>query len=284
MPAAESTASVPPVSAPIRIAAVQSRIEPDIRANGRHMRALLDKAVAQGAVVALFPEGALSGYAKAQVRDWAALDWTALAEELAAISAQAERLGIVAIVGAAHPLAGRRPHNSLYALPSSARYDKRMLSNTEVTGWYTPGRDPIMIARDGFSFGMTICIETQFPELFAAYEALGADCILHATYGFGPIGDIILRSHAATNCLWLAVATPANADEPASGIIGPDGNWLVRCSSGVDIAVANLDRDDPQLDVALNKARPWRRLAREGRIYRDARQAATNFSETPLMQ
>jgi hypothetical protein len=34
--------------------------------------------------------------------------------------------------------------------------------------------------------------------------------------------------------------------------------------------VADLDRADPKLDVALNKARPWRRVAREGRIYRAA--------------
>jgi predicted amidohydrolase len=86
----------------------------------------------------------------------------------------------------------------------------------------------------------------------------------------GPLGDVILRGHAATTCLWIAAATCANADTPASGIIGPDGNWLARCGSGVDMALADIDRADPKLDIALNKARPWRRIAREGRIYRDA--------------
>lgn len=121
-----------------------------------------------------------------------------------------------------------------------------------------------------YAYGLTICIEVHFPELFMAYEALGIDCILHATYGVGAVGDVLLRSHAATNCLWVAVATPANADTPASGIIGPDGEWLARCQYGVDIAMATIDRHDPAFDIALNKARPWRRKAREGQIYRDA--------------
>lgn len=254
----------------IRIAVVQSHVERDIRANGVHMRALLDVAAAQGAELALFSEGALSGYAKAQVSDWAELDWPALADEMASTAAYAAQLGLTAVVGAAHPATGRRPYNSLHALPRGPRYDKRYLSHTEITGWYTPGRAPMTLQQAGFAFGMTLCIEVQFPELFADYERMGVDCILHASYGLGPVGDVILQGHAATNCLWLAVATPANAAEPASGIIGPDGRWMVRCGSGVDVAVATLDRTEPRYDIALNKARPWRRIARQGDIYRDA--------------
>lgn len=254
----------------IRIAVAQSWIEPDIAANGAHIRALLDQAAGQGAVLTVFPEGALSGYAKAQIKDWAAVDWARLAEERAAVLAHAERLGVNAVIGTAHPLAGRRPHNSLAILPKDVRYDKCYLSHTEVTGWYSPGRDAVTFEQAGYRFGLTICIEVQFPELFADYEALGVDVVLHATYGMGPLGDIILQGHAATNCLWIAAATCANADAPASGIIGPDGHWLARCAPGVGIAVADLDRSDPRFDIALNKARPWRRLARQGQIYRDA--------------
>lgn len=254
----------------VRIAVVQSRIERDIAANGAHIRRLLNDAASMGARLALFPEGALSGYAKAQVRDWAELDWTVLASEMAAVSAHAAALNITAVVGAAHAIPGRRrPLNSLFALPDGPRYDKRYLSHTEITGWYSPGLDAVTLDRAGYAFGMTICIEVQFPELFVAYEALGVDCVLHATYGMGAMGDVILQGHAATNCLWLAAAAPANADNSESGIIGPDGSWMARCGAGVDIAVATLDRADPRFDVALNKARPWRRRAREGGIYRD---------------
>lgn len=254
----------------LRVAVAQSRIESDISANGAHIRALLDAAAAQGARLALFPEGALSGYAKSQITDWARVDWAALRAEVAVITRHAEQCGIVAVVGLAHELAGRRPHNSLVAMPSGPRYDKRYLSYSEVTDWYQPGTAPVTFQTGSYAFGMTTCIEVQFPELFAGYEQLGVDCVLHATYGVGPVGDVILQGHAATNCYWVAVATPANRAEAPSGIIGPDGNWMARCGSGVYIAVADLDRNDPRFDVALNKARPWRRLARQGQIYRDA--------------
>jgi deaminated glutathione amidase len=245
-------------------------VERSIASNGRHIRDLLDEAAAQGARLALLPEGALSGCAKAQITDWAELDWALLDAELAATIEHCRQLGIVAVVGAAHPVAGRRPHNSLQVLPDGPRYDKRYLSFTEVTDWYTPGFEPCTFGNGGFSFGMTLCIEAQFPELFAAYEELGADCVLHATYGVGSVGEVILRGHAATNCLWLAIATPANAAQPPSGIIGPDGNWMARCGIGPEVLVVSLDQADPLFDIALNKARPWRRTARSGRIYRDA--------------
>lgn len=221
---------------------------------------------------------------KAQIWDWAALDWVALANELAQIADHARQLDMLAVIGAAHARPGQRPHDSVHVLPNGLRYEKRYLSYSEVSNWYTPGLEPAVFQHGGFGLGLTICIEVQFPELFAGYEAMGVDCVLHSTFGVGQVGDVILRGHAATTCLWIAVATCANADTPASGIIGPDGNWLARCGSGVDIAVATLDRADPRLDIALNKARPWRRLARQGQIYRDARQAATNLSDTPLMQ
>jgi predicted amidohydrolase len=253
-----------------RIAVVQSRIENDIATNGSHIRAMLDRVAAAGARLALFPEGALSGYAKAQVKDWDALDWPTLAAEQVLIRRYAAELGVIAVVGSATPVIRGRPHNSLHVLPINIRYDKRLLSYSEVTDWYMPGFAPMTFAQDGFSFGLSICIEVQFPELFAGYEALGVDCILHATYGMGPVGDVILRGHAATTCLWIAAATCANADTPASGIVGPNGNWLARCGTGVDMAVADIDRSDPQFDIALNKARPWRRIARQGQIYRDA--------------
>lgn len=272
----------------LRIAVVQSRIEPDIAANGAHIRTLLAVAADRGATLALFPEGALSGYAKAQIRAWDRFDWSLLACELAETRALAAQLGITAALGSAQPVPDRRPHNSLQVLPAGPRYDKRFLSYSEVSDWYTPGRKPVTFTQSGFSLGMTLCIEMQFPELFAGYETLGVDAILHATYGIGPAGEEILQAHAATNCLWLAVATPANAAESPSGIVGPHGDWLARCGSGVDMAVVTLDRSDPRFDIALNKARPWRRVARQGRIYRDAMAdyaaLGSNRSDTPLMQ
>lgn len=63
------------------IGAAQCNITPDVRENGRHIRDLMSSARAAGCRLIHFPEGALSGYVKSQIKDWAAVDWKALREE-----------------------------------------------------------------------------------------------------------------------------------------------------------------------------------------------------------
>ena len=63
---------------PIKIAMAQSQISADVRENGREMRKLMRRARAGGAAIALFPEGALSGCSKAQIKARDRVDWDAL--------------------------------------------------------------------------------------------------------------------------------------------------------------------------------------------------------------
>jgi predicted amidohydrolase len=252
------------------LAVAQFAIAPDIAANAEAIRRLALEAHTAGADLVLFPEGALSGYVKTEIRDWADLDWTTLAAEAAALAAWARTIGITLAVGSVHDAGRSRPTNSLHWWGEvTARYDKRYLSHTEITDWFAPGNDPLLMQLGPIAVGATICIELQFPELFMAYEALGADLVLHPSYGLGPVGATILAAHAATNCLFIGTAIPVQraADGP-SGILGPDGNWIARCGTGEDIAIARMDRADPRFEIALDKARPWRRKARQGDLYR----------------
>jgi predicted amidohydrolase len=157
-----------------RIAVVQSRIDADIATNGTHIRAMLDRAAAAGASLALFPEGALSGYAKAQVKDWDALDWTTLAAEQALIRRHAEELGVIAVIGSATPVTGRRPHNSLHVLPTDIRYDKRLLSYSEITDWYTPGFEPVTFTQDGFPSASASASRCSFRSCLLAMRRLAS--------------------------------------------------------------------------------------------------------------
>lgn len=264
----------------IKIAAAQSVVSGDIAENGRVIRALIQEAVSAGARLITFCEGALSGYAKMQLptpQDWPDFDWETQERELRAIAETCGRLGIFAAIGGAHRLGhGAPPHNSLYVFSDwgslLTRYDKRFLSNSELGGWYTPGREAIVIDVDGFRFGAAICIESQFPEVFSDYERAGVDGVLFSSYGIPDYFQIALRAHAGLNCLWIAAATPAQkAYKGSSGIIGPDGAWAAQCPERNETAVITtvLDRDDPAYDIPLNKARPWRQRARQGDIYRE---------------
>src|SRR5215472_11833416 len=123
---------------PFKIAAAQSRISPDVRENGREIRRLMRQAYTDGAKLVHFPEGAMSGCSKAQIKSWADFDWTALVEELRATASLARELGVWVIVGSSHRLTPpHRPHNSLYVISAHGelvtRYDKRFCSHTEIS-------------------------------------------------------------------------------------------------------------------------------------------------------
>jgi hypothetical protein len=79
------------------------------------------------------------------------------------------------------------------------------------------------------------------------------------------------QAHAATNSLWVSFAMSAamsaqySAAAPA-GIIAPDGSWAARCPGDGHpaVAIADIDNRPESIDIAVTKARPWRRLARAG--------------------
>jgi len=71
----------------------------------------------------------------------------------------------------------------------------------------------------------------------------------------------------------LSIAVPAQcAPSTPSAVAGPHGYLLRQARpDGPDVICVDLDRADPELDVALHKARPWRATARAGDIYEAAR-------------
>ena len=244
------------------IATTASFISPDVRE--------------AGAPMIHFPEGALSGYAEAQILDWAGVDWSALRAELDGIAALAGQLGLWTVIGCNHRLTPpNRPHNSLYVISGKGvlvgRYDKRLCSHTETNDWYTPGVDPLVFEVDGFRFGAALCIEIHFPTLFAEYEKQGVDCVLFSAYAENPMFGLLAQAHAETNNYWVSLATPAQCgDQLPSGLIGPDGYFAARDSASANPAILHsaMDRRDPLYEIALTKARPWRTAARKGDIYR----------------
>ncbi|RCK52324.1 hydrolase [Thalassospira profundimaris] len=264
----------------MKIAAAQTAVSKNISTNAALIRQVISDVAQDGVRLVNFCEGALSGYSKAQIAcpdDWRSFDWGVYEAELRSIADICGRLGVFAVVGGAHRLSAMKlPHNSVYVFSDSGdlltRYDKRFLSNSEVNGWYTPGTEPIIFEVDGYRFGCAICIESQFPEVFIEYERLGADAVLFSSYGIPEHFQIALRAHAGLNCLWISAATPAQeAHKGSAGIIGPDGKWVALCQTCDDISFTTsvLDRLDPEYDVPLQKARPWRAKARLGEIYRE---------------
>lgn len=261
----------------LAMATCQPTASSDPRSNGAEVRRMLRVSAAAGARLAHFPEGFLSGYAVADVAAWEDVDWGAVREELEDVAALAGELGVWVVLGSAHPLTPPHwPHNSLYVISEEGklvdRYDKRKCSHTEVTRFYTPGFESVVFEVDGFRFGLAICIEINFPDLFADYGRLGVDCLLVSAYPVDSIFATKARAYAAIHNYWLSLSVPAQSTHLFhSGLIGPHGEVLADVGVEAGLVVGTLDRDDPALHVALDLAKPWRASARTGDIYEERR-------------
>ena len=260
---------------PIKIAVAQSRISADVRENGREVRALMRRARSEGAAIVHFPEGAMYGCSKAQIKGWERVEWDALVEELDTAAGLARELGLWVVVGSSHRLTPpHRPHNSLYVISDrgqvATRYDKRFLSHTEITGWHTPGREPCVFEVDGWRFGCALCIEVQFPEVFRQYAELEVDCVLLSAYADDAMFGIQAQGYAASHSYWVSVSVPTQMSGGLSGrLIAPNGEVQSAAAQSVSgLAVDLLDERCSRWEIALHRAKPWRARARDGSIYR----------------
>ncbi len=251
-------------SEPFRVAIAQMPITGDVHKNGSRVRVLMREAALGSARLIQFPEGALSGYAKHPIQDWAEVDRQIIQNEIETIANLAAELYIWVVLGSAHPLTSPRwPHNSLYIISDQGRiinrYDKRICSNTEVTRFYTPGVEPVIFDIDGFRFGCVICIEINFPALFKEYNQLGVDCLLLSAYPVDEIFYTKARAYAAIHNYWVGLSVPSEcAHMMMSGLIGPDGKPLKQMQTDEGIVMDKMDKGAPELDIALCAARPWR--------------------------
>jgi predicted amidohydrolase len=278
------------VAQTVRLAVAQTTVPEDpadpgaLRESGAQIRSLMRDAHASGATLAQFPEGAVvypgkyvissAGPGALAEADWTRAAWDVMRAEAEAVASLAAQLRLWTVFGSPHPLTPpRRPHNSLYIISPNGsvatRYDKRLLSHTELTWMYTPGKDPVVFEAGGLRFGCALCIEVHFPEVFAEYERLDADCVLVSVMVDDPVRPVVAQAYAALHSYWVGYSAPAQYSHSApAGIVAPGGRWIARCPADGQpaIAVADLDpcHTDPDIDVAVRLARPWRRAARAG--------------------
>ncbi len=275
-----------PESKRLRMAVAQTTLREDprnsvqLRESGREIRRLMREAHEAGARLVHFPEGAtcsphkrimsIDGPEKVGLADWERVQWDVLQQELNETAALARELQLWTVLGSVHRLMPpHRPHNSLYVISDRGevvtRYDERMLSQTKLTFMYTPGSLPVTFQVDDLRFGCSVGMECQFAEVFSEYERLDVDCVLFSTAGPGtPNNKGVFATQAqalaAMNSYWVSYATPGQDEGAPSGLISPRGEWLGQCPQPSEPAVAVVDLDDSE----PNLARPWRRKARAG--------------------
>jgi nitrilase len=241
---------------------------PDVAANLASARGLLERARAQGAVLAALPENfAIMGRTEAEK--------VAVAEAMgegpiqAFLGHTARELGMW-IVGGTIPIRDAKQPGRVAAASlvfdergrCVARYDKIHLFDVDIPGreeryresaTVVPGVQPMVTTTPLGRLGMAVCYDVRFPELFRILQAQGAEVFSLPSAFTAPTGrahwELLVRARAVENlCYVLAPAQSGMHDNGRetygdSMIVDPWGHVVARVSEvGPGLAVAEIDR------------------------------------------
>lgn len=119
--------------------------------------------------------------------------------------------------------------------------------------YITPGNSAVMVTLDNVKFGLTICYDIRFPEIFRAYRKNEADVLINcaAWASTKPIPwDIMTKSRAIENQTYMvAVNQYGPLDDNGynlgdTRIIDYNGNILSNICKGEGYIQSNLDLDE----------------------------------------
>ena len=247
----------------LKVALVQLDATDDVDANIARAVALADEAASAGARLVALPEylqfrGPDDGF-RASARPIPGPHTDAFA-------AVARRRDAWILVGSTAETSGdpARPHNTstLIAPDGSiaATYRKIHLFDVAVENGpvdtesdrVSAGRAPVVAAVDGIPFGLSICYDLRFPELYRALALAGAKVLTVPANFMERTGrdhwEVLLRARAIENGAW--VLAPSQIGGPArfpsfgrSMVIDPWGTVVAQAPDTVGIVHAELDLD-----------------------------------------
>jgi predicted amidohydrolase len=254
------------------IAAIQMTSGPDVSANLRDARALLEQAAQRGAKLAALPENfSFMGLSDADKRRVAEDEGGGPVQDFLAQTAR--RLGMW-IVGGTMPLRGagdgRVAAASLVydaAGERRARYDKIHLFDVHVpereeryreSAHVAPGSSLELVETPAGRLGLSVCYDVRFPELYRRLSAAGAELLSVPSAFTEPTGrahwEPLLRARAIENLCF--VVAPAQSGFHANGretygdsmIIDHWGRVLARLPRGRGCITAQIDLERQRRD------------------------------------
>jgi len=174
----------------LRVATCQFPVGAEIERNARYIVRQMRVAKRRGADVAHFCEGALSGYAGADLPSFRSYHWDRLRVFSEAILSEAAELELWVLLGSTHPLSGsHKPHNSVYVIDDRGRlidrYDKMFCSGDAAQtqgdlAHYSAGEHFCVFDIRGVRCGVLICYDYRYPELYREYKARGVELMFHS--------------------------------------------------------------------------------------------------------
>ena len=230
----------------LRVAACQ--IDPqlgEVEANlARISRSVADAAA--GAVLAVLPEAAVTGYAFASLDEGRAVARRAGVGAAKVIAGLAETHRMTVICGTLEAHGEEVFNAALMATPDGRRhtYRKMHLPFLGIDRYATPGPDaPSVVEVDGLRIGILICYDLRFPEAARMCALDGADLIALPTNW--PVGvdfhpGIFAPARAAENHCYLLAADRVGTERGVTFI----GRSSLFDFDGHQLAVASDDREE----------------------------------------
>lgn len=238
----------------VQVAAVQ--FDPqigEVDANLDRIGALVAQAAERGAVLAVVPEAAVTGYAFDSLDEavMVARHATGTAEER--LSQLALSHGIAVVCGTLEAEGDEVYNAAILALPDGTRrvYRKLHLPFLGIDRMATPGADPPWVVDIGpIRIGVLICYDLRFPEAARICALDGADLIALPTNW--PVGvefhpELFAPARAAENHCYLLAADRVGTERGTtfigrSRLIDPDGELLAEASgTEEEVLIGEID-------------------------------------------
>jgi len=235
-------------------------------------------AAAEGADLLVTPEMSATGYnIGAAVSQRAETSVGPLRDAIAQI---AVKHGVAIIYG--YP---ERTPESIYNTASVIGTDGTVLGTHRKTHLYgeldrrafRPGERLVsQFTFDGFTCGLAICYEVEFPEVVRAHADSGTDVLFVPTALMPPfevVGRIVVPARAYENQMFVVYANRCDVEDGLaycglSCVVGPDGADVVRAGAGEEFLVATID----PAALATGRSINTHRADRRGDLYPIERQ------------
>jgi predicted amidohydrolase len=245
----------------MRVALCQVNSRADRAANLAVAREQLERAAAAGADLAVLPEyvdylGPADGEPKPEPVD---------GEFAAFFAAAARELRLFVVAGSFHEAGPDDGHtyNTCLVFDRSgdrvATYRKIHLFDIDIpdrvsyqeSRTVAPGTDVVTVDLDGVQFGLSICYDLRFPELYRRLAIAGARVLLVPAAFTAHTGrdhwEVLLRARAIENQCYVVAAGQIGDHDPGqrcygrSMVIDPWGTVIAQAPDVVGVSVADLD-------------------------------------------
>lgn len=244
----------------VKIALIQSRVTADKGENLRHAAELAHIAAGEGTEIAILPEIFNCPYDTRSFPLYAeeagGRSWEVLAEI-------ARREKLLLIGGSIPEREGGKLYNTSFVFSplgeQLARHRKAHLFDINIEGrqsfreseTFSPGDGATLFDYEGRRYGLAICFDIRFPELFRKMALEGAEAVfVPAAFNMttGPLHwELSFRMRAVDNQLFTVGCAPARdatgsyVSYANSIICDPWGQVLCRAGTEAEVCVAELD-------------------------------------------